>query len=203
MARPRTFDEDAILDRAMLLFWRKGYEATAMSDLVEELGLGRGSIYAAFGDKHQLFVRALARYLDRQNTLLATALDDEGPAVAQLRAVLGRLLAADAACGNAGCFSVNSIAELLPHDDEVARLVRRSLRIAEEAFTRQLERAARDGELSASVTPEDGARLLITLVQGVQIVSKVHPDPARSAACLDAAFALLAKEPAPLATTAP
>jgi TetR/AcrR family transcriptional repressor of nem operon len=191
MARPRTFDEDAILDRAMRLFWRKGYEATAMSDLVEELGLGRGSIYAAFGDKHQLFVRALARYLGHQDTLLSTALDTDGPALAQLRDVLDRLLAADAACGNAGCFSVNSIAELLPHDEDVARLARRSLRIAEDAFARQLERAAHDGELSAAITPAEGARLLVTLVQGLQIVRKADPDPARAAACLDSAFALL------------
>lgn len=200
MARPRTFDEDAILDRAMLLFWRKGYEATAMSDLVSELGLGRGSIYAAFGDKHQLFIRALTRYLNRQDTLLTTALGTEGPAVAQLRGVLDRLLAADAACGNAGCFSVNSIAELLPHDQDVADLAQRSLRIAEEAFTRQLERAARDGELSSLITPTEGARLLITLIQGMQIVRKIDPDPARTAACLDSAFTLLTREPATVAT---
>jgi TetR/AcrR family transcriptional repressor of nem operon len=191
MARPRTFDEDATLDRAMLLFWRKGYEATAMSDLVEELGLGRGSIYAAFGDKHQLFVRALARYLGRQNTLLSTALDTEGPALPQLRAVLDRLLAADAACGNAGCFSVNSIAELLPRDEDVARLARQSLAVAEEAFTRQLARAADAGELSPSLTPEAGARLLLTLVQGLQIMRKVDPDPAQATAALDSAFTLL------------
>ncbi|MGY4967405.1 TetR/AcrR family transcriptional regulator [Streptomyces sp. 900105245] len=201
MARPRTFDEEAILDRAMLLFWRKGYEATAMSDLVQELGLGRGSIYAAFGDKHRLFVRALSRYLDRQNTLLTKVLDAKGPAIAQLRDVLDRLLAVDAACGNAGCFSVNSIAELLPHDEEVARLAQRSLHIAEEAFTRQLERAARDSELSESITPEQGARLLLTLLQGVQIIRKVDPDPARAAACLASAFALLAKEPTALLPT--
>ncbi|GAA4785810.1 TetR/AcrR family transcriptional regulator [Streptomyces sanyensis] len=198
MARPRTFDEEAILDRAILLFWRKGYEATAMSDLVGELGLGRSSIYAAFGDKHQLFVRALTRYLDRQDALLATALDADGPALGQLRDLLGRLLAADAACGPAGCFSVNSIAELLPHDGEVARLAQRSLSLAEEAFTRQLERAARDGELSEAITPHSGAQLLLTLVQGVQIIRKTDPDPARATACLDSAFALLAGKATPL-----
>ncbi|MCX5152164.1 TetR/AcrR family transcriptional regulator [Streptomyces sp. NBC_00320] len=191
MARPRTFDEEAILDRAMILFWRKGYEATAMSDLVEELGLGRGSIYAAFGDKHQLFIRALGRYLDHQTRLLGTALDDKSPALPQLRDVLGRLLAADAASGNAGCFSVNSIAELLPRDEEVAQLARRNLRCAEEAFTAQLERAARDGELAPTVTPPQGARLLLNLVQGLQIMRKVDPDPARAADCLDSTFALL------------
>ncbi|MFF3432282.1 TetR/AcrR family transcriptional regulator [Streptomyces sp. NPDC002602] len=198
MARPRTFDEEAILDRAILLFWRKGYEATAMSDLVEELGLGRGSIYAAFGDKHQLFVRALTRYLDRQDSLLAGALDTDGPALDQLRDLLGRLLTTDAVCGTAGCFSVNSIAELLPHDEDVARLAQRSLSHAQESFTRQLERAAREGELSASIDPQSGAQLLLTLIQGVQIVRKVDPDPVRATACLDSAFALLARNSAPL-----
>ncbi|MER8098481.1 TetR/AcrR family transcriptional regulator [Streptomyces goshikiensis] len=200
MARPRTFDEEAILDRAMILFWRKGYEATAMSDLVAELGLGRGSIYAAFGDKHQLFIRALGRYLDHQTRLLGTALDDEGPALAQLRDVLGRLLAADAASGTAGCFSVNSIAELLPHDEEVAKLARRNLQYAEEAFTAQLERASRDGELAPTITPREGARLLLNLVQGLQIMRKVDPDPARAAACLDSTFTLLARSPGSAAT---
>lgn len=193
MARPRTFDEEAILDRAMILFWRKGYEATAMSDLVAELGLGRGSIYAAFGDKHQLFIRALGRYLDHQTRLLDTALDDQGPALSGLRDVLGRLLAADAASGRAGCFSVNSIAELLPHDEEVAKLARRNLQHAEEAFTAQLERAARDGELAPAVTPRQGAQLLLNLVQGLQIMRKVDPAPARTAACLDSTFALLSR----------
>ncbi|MEV0415110.1 helix-turn-helix domain-containing protein [Streptomyces sp. NPDC050448] len=197
MARPRTFDEEAILDRAMLLFWRKGYEATAMSDLVEELGLGRGSIYAAFGDKHQLFIRALGRYLDRQAHLLTTAFSEDRPALAQLREVLDKLLAADAACGDAGCFSVNSIAELLPHDQEVATLARRSLRVAEETLTAQLERAARSGELSPVITPQQGARLLQNLVQGLQIMRKVNPDPGHAAACLDSAFALLTGPLAP------
>ncbi|MFB6613388.1 TetR/AcrR family transcriptional regulator [Streptomyces sp. NPDC056367] len=196
MARPRTFDEEAVLDRAMILFWRKGYEATAMSDLVEELGLGRGSIYAAFGDKHQLFIRALGRYLDHQTRLLGTALDEQGPALAGLRDVLGRLLAADAAPGSAGCFSVNSMAELLPHDEEVAKLARGNLQYAEKAFTAQLERAARDGELAPAVTPRQGALLLLNLVQGLQIMRKVDPDPANAAACLDAAFALLGRPPA-------
>ncbi|WP_432169634.1 TetR/AcrR family transcriptional regulator [Streptomyces sp. 1222.5] len=197
MSRPRTFDEDTILDRAMLLFWRKGYEATAMSDLVEGLGLGRGSIYAAFGDKHRLFLRALTRYLDHQSRLLASALSDDGPALTQLRQVLEQLLQADESCSGAGCFSVNSMAELLPHDQEVAALARDSLQTAEDAFTRQLERAAGDGELSAAVSPRQGAMLLVTLVQGLQIVRKAQPDPAYAISCLDAAFALLDGTAAP------
>ncbi|WP_143196687.1 TetR family transcriptional regulator C-terminal domain-containing protein [Streptomyces sp. MJM1172] len=118
-----------------------------------------------------------------------------GTALAQLRDVLGRLLAADAASGTAGCFSVNSIAELLPHDEEVAKLARRNLRYAEEAFTAQLERASRDGELAPATTPREGARRLLSLVQGLQIMRKVDLDPARAAACLDSTFVLLGRPP--------
>ncbi|GAA2742259.1 TetR/AcrR family transcriptional regulator [Kitasatospora cinereorecta] len=201
MGRPRTFDEEATLDRAMLLFWRKGYEATTMNDLVEELGLGRGSIYAAYGDKHRLFVLALGRYLGHQTTLLDSALGDTGPVLPHLRDVIDRLLAADAACTGAGCFSVNSIAELLPNDAEVAELARRSLQFAEDAFTTQLERAARAGELSPAIGPRDAAHLLVTTVQGLQIMRKADPDPARAAACLDSLFTLLARTTAPTAPT--
>ncbi|WP_344441157.1 TetR/AcrR family transcriptional regulator, partial [Kitasatospora nipponensis] len=191
MGRPRTFDEEAILDRAMLLFWRKGYEATSMNDLVEGLQLGRGSIYAAFGDKHQLFVQALGRYLGRQADLLAATLDDRQPALPQLRRLFETLLQAESACSGAGCFSVNSIAELLPGDAAVAELARAGLRSAEDAFTAQLERAREAGELTAAVSPRDAARLLLGLVQGLQILRKADPDPGCLAAELAAAFALL------------
>ncbi|WP_371493727.1 TetR/AcrR family transcriptional regulator [Kitasatospora sp. NBC_00374] len=195
MGRPRTFDEEAILDRAMLLFWRKGYEATTMNDLVEDLGLGRGSIYAAFGDKHRLFLLALGRYLGRQDDLLASSFDDRGPALAQLRQLFERLLQTDSFCSGSGCFSVNSIAELLPNDREVAELAQRSLRRAEQTFAAQLDRARSSGELSPTVSPAEAAHLLVTLVQGLQIMRKVDPDPARTGACLDSAFALLRPHP--------
>ncbi|WP_082119551.1 TetR/AcrR family transcriptional regulator [Saccharothrix sp. ST-888] len=202
MGRPRTFDEEAILDRAMLLFWRKGYEATSMNDLVEELRLGRGSIYAAFGDKHQLFVQALGRYLGRQADLLASALDDRQPALPQLRRLFETLLQSDSACSGAGCFSVNSIAELLPGDAAVAELARAGLRSAEDAFTAQLERARATGELTAAVSPRDAARLLLAQVQGLQILRKADQDPERLAASLNSVFELLRSPSAP-AVTAP
>ncbi|MDH6115144.1 TetR/AcrR family transcriptional repressor of nem operon [Kitasatospora sp. MAP12-15] len=201
MGRPRTFDEEAILDRAMLLFWRKGYEATSMNDLVEELELGRGSIYAAFGDKHRLFIQALGRYLGRQADLLASALDDQQPALPQLRRLFETLLHSESACSGAGCFSVNSIAELLPGNLGVAELARASLRSAEDAFTAQLERARAAGELTAAVSPREAARLLVALIQGLQILRKADPDPARLAASLDAAFALITS-PQPAAAPA-
>ncbi|MER8186885.1 TetR/AcrR family transcriptional regulator [Kitasatospora sp. NPDC094015] len=197
MGRPRTFDEEAILDRAMLLFWRKGYEATTMNDLVEELGLGKGSIYAAFGDKHRLFLLALGRYLGRQDELLASSFDDRSPALPQLRRLFERLLQADSVCSGSGCFSVNSIAELLPNDREVAELAQRSLRKAEQTFAAQLDRARSSGELSPAVGSAEAAHLLVTLVQGLQIMRKADPDPARTEACLDSAFALLTPGPGP------
>lgn len=191
MGRVRTFDEGDVLDRAMLLFWRHGYEATSMNDLVEQLGLGRGSIYAAFGDKHTLFLRALERYLGRQADLLSSTLDDSEPAITQVRRLFVTILESDAGCSDAGCFSVNSVAELLPADRAVAEIVRTSLNTAEDAITAQFVRAQEAGELSAAIGPRDAARQLVALLQGLQILRKIDPDPARLVAVLDSALTLI------------
>ena len=79
MARPKEFDPEVAVDRAMDLFWRKGYGATSPNDLVAELGIGKGSLYAAFGSKRALFDLALDRYRERQGDTLTEIIDRPGP----------------------------------------------------------------------------------------------------------------------------
>src|SRR5690606_26441621 len=74
MGRPREFDPDAALDAAMAAFWDRGYEATSMADLMAVMGLQKGSIYKAFGDKRQLYLAALRRYLERASQQIADRL---------------------------------------------------------------------------------------------------------------------------------
>src|SRR5580693_289284 len=88
MPRPRGFDSEHVVDRAMELFWTQGYEATSVSDLTAELGVHPGSLYRTFGDKHALFLRALARYRDSQARALAPVLLAGGPVLPRIRAVL-------------------------------------------------------------------------------------------------------------------
>lgn len=83
MARPREFEEGEVLDRALHAFWSKGYEGTSVQDLVDETGLGRASLYGAFGDKEQLFKRVLAHYVERAGAEMST-LEDEPSALLAL-----------------------------------------------------------------------------------------------------------------------
>jgi TetR/AcrR family transcriptional regulator, transcriptional repressor for nem operon len=87
----RRFDEQDIIDHAMELFWTRGYEATSVADLTAELGVHPGSLYRTFGDKHALFLRALARYRETQARALAPALLAGGPVLPRIRAVLAQV----------------------------------------------------------------------------------------------------------------
>src|ERR1700753_2564254 len=86
--RPREFDADAAIERAMGVFWSCGYHGTSLPDLLEATKLSRGSLYTAFGDKHGLFLRALDRYIDQALTRLDSELDSQKSAMAGLRACL-------------------------------------------------------------------------------------------------------------------
>ena len=119
--RPREFDEAAVLDTAMRLFWRHGYERTAIGDLVEATGVLRGSLYAAFGDKRGLFLAALAHY--RQGWLGLLAPLAEGPVLPGLKAMILQAVHAAATPGGCGCLVGNTIGEGLVEDPEIHRAV--------------------------------------------------------------------------------
>src|SRR3954464_14608505 len=118
MARTKEFDPEAALQSALELFWQRGFEATSMSDLVEHLGIGRASLYATFGTKHELYLKALDRYVETRDPLLLAELSQPGPALPAVRAVVRRF-AAEASSNEErlnGCFVTNTAAELAPHD---------------------------------------------------------------------------------------
>src|SRR5262249_21353703 len=125
MARIKAFDPEAVLDRAMLLFWRQGYEATSVQDLVDALGIGRGSLYATFGDKHALFLAALDRYSEMVFAALLPPLQADGSSRDALQQMFSRVLdLATAPSHPPGCLMTNTLAELGLRDTEVAeRLV--------------------------------------------------------------------------------
>src|SRR6478609_6945275 len=125
MARTKEFDPDAVLQSALELFWRRGYEATSMTDLVEHIGIGRASIYATFGSKHELYLKALDRYTETHDPLLMSELSQPGPALPAVRTLVRRF-AAEAASPEGrlnGCFVTNTAAELAPHDAAAGRRV--------------------------------------------------------------------------------
>ncbi|MDI3341903.1 MAG: TetR/AcrR family transcriptional regulator [Sphaerobacter sp.] len=172
MARTKEFSPDAALQAAMELFWQKGYEATSVADLVEHLGIGRGSLYATFGDKHQLYLAALQRYLETQPPILEL-LSQPGPVLPAVRALVERY--AEEAAGDRqrrGCMVVNAAVERLPADRHVARLVEGSWDRLETALTSALIRAQAQGELSPDKCPQALARYLLVVLQGLRVVGK-------------------------------
>ncbi|MGW2710643.1 TetR/AcrR family transcriptional regulator [Streptomyces sp. NPDC001356] len=177
MARPRQFDTDAAVEQAMALFWRQGYRATAMPRLTELLGIGSGSLYAAFGSKDGLYAQALRRYCD---DLVAT-LDREVRAGGDIRTALRRLLlamvTADAAEPERGCLLVNAIVERAAHDGTVEQ-AGTAVTAIEAVLTEALERARVRGELSGERSPAEVARFLTTFIQGLHVMGQARADRA-------------------------
>ncbi len=202
MGRPRSFDEDEAVEQAMRLFWRRGFEGTSIRDLGEELGLRPGSLYAAFGDKHALFLRALDRYRQGQGEGLLAAVREAGPLLPRLEALLlGVAEANRAGTEPPGCFVVNTACEVSPGDLEVTARLRASLDLVDEALEAALVQASRTGEVAPGLDARATARFLTTLLQGLQVVSKTDPEHGRAAAAVQVAMSVL--RPAPAAVPVP
>lgn len=175
--RPRSFDEAEVVDRAMDLFWRRGYAGTSLRELTDELGLLPGSLYAAFGDKHQLFVKALERYA--AGMLAATTELSRGPVLPRVEELLAGALSAAVEHPGRGCMLGNTAAELVPEDGAAAEVVRAGLRALEGAIEAALLRGQRTGEVRNDVDCAVQARLLVVLVQGLHVLGRAERDPHR------------------------
>lgn len=177
MARPREFDVASALESAMQTFWAKGYEATSVDDLCESTGLGRSSLYAAFGDKRELYLRALDRYEEDAATRVATALAGPVPIRKSISAFLGRIIDdIVSGPGRRGCFIGNCAAELPRGDREAANQVRRSLARVEKVFCEALTRAKARSEIDARSDVTALARFFTAGIQGLRLVGKANPD---------------------------
>ncbi|WEP00887.1 TetR/AcrR family transcriptional regulator (plasmid) [Streptomyces sp. FXJ1.172] len=177
MARPRAFDTDVAVERAIGLFRRRGYHATPMPRLTTLLGIGSGSLYAAFGSKDGLYAQALKRYCD---DLLAD-LDRDLRAGSDIRTVLRQLLltmvTADVADPERGCLLVGAATERAAHDSTVEQ-VRVTMTAMESVLTEALRRARTRGELEDEFSPVEAARFLTTFIQGIHVMGQAHTDRA-------------------------
>jgi TetR/AcrR family transcriptional regulator, transcriptional repressor for nem operon len=176
MARTREFDTEAAVGRAMELFWTRGYEATSVRDLTRHLGIGQGSLYAAFGGKDGLYRAALEHY---RTTLAADALrglEEGADARSAIRALLTERIRIAVERGGQGCLAVNAACERLPQDAATRRTVRDMQDASLEALAEVL-RAARDrGEIAERHDPHTAAAFLVTFLNGLLVSSKITPD---------------------------
>ncbi|MEU9647888.1 TetR/AcrR family transcriptional regulator [Streptomyces sp. NPDC048110] len=176
MARTREFDTEAAVSRAMELFWTRGYEATSVRDLTQHLGIGQGSLYAAFGDKDGLYRAALEHY---RTTLAAAALRslEEGADVrAAIRALLTERIRIAVENDGRGCLAVNAVCERLPRDAATRRTVREMQEASREVLVEVLRSAVERGEIAGRHDPDRVAAFLITFLNGLLVSSKITPD---------------------------
>jgi TetR/AcrR family transcriptional repressor of nem operon len=188
----KQFDEAAALDKAMEAFWARGYEATSVQDLVEAMGLHRGSIYAAFGGKRSLFLKALRHYeTHRRRAWLEALRRRHGPRAAILSVFEGAIAAAHSDRGRAGCFLVNTAVELSPHDAEIARAVAKGLSETEAFFRDRIVEGRELGEIPRRVDPDHTARALLGLLTGLRVLARSRPERLLLEALAEQAAALL------------
>jgi TetR/AcrR family transcriptional regulator, transcriptional repressor for nem operon len=173
MARPREFDADDALERATRVFWTRGFEQTSLDDLCAATGLGRSSLYAAFGDKRALYLKALARYEERSVARIAKAFEGRTLRQGMEAFLVGLIDDIVAGPGRSGCFIGNCAAELARLDRAAAARVRTSLERIEAAFRDVLEK-----ELGLGANVDALARFLTAAVQGLRLVGKSNPDRA-------------------------
>lgn len=185
--RPRSFDVDAAVERAMEVFWSRGYHATALPDLLRATRLSRGSLYAAFGDKHSLFLRALDRYIADALARMDVEFNAGNDPVDGLQAYLaGYVERTSGSNGRRGCLLVATAMELAGRDADVGRRVARFFKAMEAKVTEALSRAKAAGRLADGIEPATAARVLVCFVEGLRVVGKTAPARTTSQAAVDA-----------------
>jgi len=190
MARPKAFDVDAAVDKAMEVFWTHGFGATTPQRLVDELGIGRGSLYNAFTSKHALYERALRRYHERETARMIEVLDGAGPARERVRAAV-ELVVEAARKDRRGCMMANAAVEFGDTDDVIGHLVRRAFDRQEAALRSTLEEGQRAGEVDPEADAAALAAFLLATINGIRVLAKANPDPGRLALLAETALRAL------------
>jgi TetR/AcrR family transcriptional repressor of nem operon len=175
--RPKSFDETEVLERAMDLFWERGYARLSVSDLLDHMGISRQSLYDSFGSKRQLFIRAIHHYRDTQLTSALALLERETSPIENVKEVMRffESLASDHRCR--GCLVANTLVELGPHDPEIGHMLQATLDLLQAGLCDALRRAHERGELPASKSPRQVSRALLNALIGLAVAGRLQHGP--------------------------
>lgn len=193
VARPRKFDEEAVVDTASDQFWTKGYAGTSMDAIAAATGLGKGSLYGAFGSKQQLFLRIFDAYCARTADAVASALtgpDDDAYArlCAHIRAAAAGI--ADDRI-HRGCLLAKGAAELSEHDPDVVGQSRRTLERIAAMLAEDIRAAQRHGEIDQAADADQLATLVLAVLRGIEALGKAGIDADRLESVAETAISLL------------
>jgi TetR/AcrR family transcriptional repressor of nem operon len=197
LARPREFDETAVLEAAMRCFWSRGYEATSVHDLAAGTGLTAASLYNAFGDKRSLYRHALEHYLKQSVRERIKRLETTLPPFPSIRAFFDEIIERSVKDRERrGCMLVNSALEVAPHDASFRQTISRELMAIEAFFRRRIVAGQRDGSIAARQPADDLARLLLSVLLGIRVLARTRPNRDLLEASASAGLAALADVPA-------
>lgn len=186
--RPRTFDEEAVLDALTSLFWRQGYEATSIADITQTAGLNKSSLYNTFGSKQELFSRILTRYITARMTMLDQVAGESGDGLSAIHSFLEMIrLETQTEMGRHGCLAVNVSAELGAEDEmaEVSALYRSKMF---DCVNSVVQRAAEAGEIDAQLVDQH-TRMFMTFMLGLSLTVRSGASNDEVGAAIDAAHA--------------
>ncbi|TLV02117.1 TetR/AcrR family transcriptional regulator [Dyadobacter luticola] len=179
MARTKDFDEAEVLNKAVCLFWHKGYNGTSMQELVDHLGISRSSLYDTYADKHTLYIKALEFYQNTSGARIFEIVNNNLPAREKIKKLLefvsAELLNDDQ---HKGCFMVNAEVEVAPHDTEVRDIVCRNEIQLEEAFYAVIDQGQKNGEIPNNQDARALTRFIINTVKGIRVSAKSSVDNA-------------------------
>ncbi|MBW5448228.1 TetR family transcriptional regulator [Cohnella sp. CFH 77786] len=171
MARSKEFEESAVLDKAMRLFWEQGYEKTSMNDLVEHMGIHRRSLYDTFGDKHTLFLKALDRYGDKNSAPLVRGMKSSKTAAEALQFLFGLTIRGEEDLPS-GCLMVNSAVELAARDADVDTKSTEAFTTAEQLLKEIILWGQRDGEFTSEYDAGELAEYLHNVWVGLRVMAR-------------------------------
>lgn len=176
MARPREFDENAVLEAAVHRFWMYGYEATSVRDLAQDMGITGASLYNAFGDKRSLFQRSLAWYVENsfgeRVARFERTLSPRSAIEGFFREIIDRSVCDK---DRKGCLLVNSALEVAPHDPEFRATIADVLVKIEAFFRRCVLAGQHSGEIPSAQSADDLARMLLGIHLGIRVLARTRP----------------------------
>ncbi|MFB9843532.1 TetR/AcrR family transcriptional regulator [Mucilaginibacter ginsenosidivorans] len=170
MARNREFETDEVLDKAIDLFWNKGYNGVSTQEMINEFGISKSSMYGAFGDKMELFILALERYRGRLYNEANEELENGRDVKAQIDLMLKNIVKkALADSRHKGCFVVNSCIELARHNEQVAKIVTEHQQNMEELFTKAIQRGIKTGDIPSGKNAKALSRTICNTISGIEV----------------------------------
>ncbi|MDQ4502382.1 TetR/AcrR family transcriptional regulator [Sinomonas sp. ASV322] len=178
MGRPRTFDDDVVLSRAMEAFWTNGYGGTSPAQLAEATGIAKGSLYNAFASKRELFTKCLELYHRQVAELAKGLLEHPGTTRECIGAALRFVVDSDLAQPlRRGCLVGNTAVELAGHDADIAQKIRGMQDESTGWFEARIQRGQRDGDVSRDLDPRAYAEYLANTLAGLRVMAMTHEAP--------------------------